>query len=420
MTRGTMMETRRSADDAGADAARTSVTVGRAGDADASAPHGDGVSEPLRADTRVDTGTLRVDARVGALTVRALRRSDDAARDRVVHASADASFFHLAGWERAVERVFHHEPRSLGAFAGGELVGVLPLMLCRTPTLARHLISMPYGVYGGPAVLGGDDDNARAVRLALVESAAALAESERVGRLELRCERDPGVPGFIGSDLYAAFVQDLPDDEGEIWTRMPKRARAEVRKTIERNGLSISEGPWYADDLYELFHRSKKHLGSPALPRAWYHALIEELGAGVIVHVARAASLGSSQPLAATMSFLHGDKLDFYYIGVTDDGNRAFNVTNFLVTRLQEMCVRRGLKRFDLGRSRVGSGPYQFKKNQGFEPRTLEYRYKLVKSAGLPSFNPSNPKTEKLRETWGKLPDWATRALSNRLMRYLP
>ena len=345
-----------------------------------------------------------------AVTVRDLTRADDALRDALVRSASAGSIFHMSGWERAVERVFHHEPRSLGAFRGTELVGVLPLMLCRTPTLGRHLVSMPYGVYGGPA---SSDASANA---ALVTAATRLAESERVGRLELRCVEDPGTPGFVGSDLYAAFVQELPEDPDEIWTRMPKRARAEVRKTILRNGLSMSEGPWYADDLYELFHRSKKRLGSPALPRAWYHALITELGADVLVHVARR----SSEPLAATMSFVHGDKLDFYYIGVTDEANREFNATNFLVVRLQEMCVRRGIRRFDLGRSRVGSGPYQFKKNQGFEPRALAYRTKLVRSRDVSNFNPSNPKTEWLRETWGKLPDWATRTLSNRLMRYLP
>jgi len=344
------------------------------------------------------------------LAVRELGRDHDAQRDALVRAVPSGTIFHLAGWERAVERVFGHEPRTLGAFEGTELVGVLPLALCRPIVGAPHLVSVPYGVYGGPA------SRTPAADVALVEAALKLAEQERVGRLELRCVDDPGVPSLVGSDLYAAFVQDLPADPEEIWTRMPKRARAEVRKTIERNHLSVSEGPWYADDLYELFHRSKKHLGSPALPRAWYLTLIEELGDGVLVHVART----SSQPLAATMSFVHGDKLDFYYIGVTDDANKTYNVTNFLVTRLQEMCVQRGLKRFDLGRSRVGSGPYQFKKNQGFEPRVLNYRYKLVRSRELPTFNPSNPKTERLRTWWGKLPDWATRRLSDELMRYLP
>lgn len=360
---------------------------------------------------------VRATAPAVAITVRELSRSDDAARDALVRAERAGTVFHTAGWERAVERVFRHEPRSLGAFAGGEMVGVLPLMRCSTPKLGRNLVSMPYGVYGGPVARDAASSSA------LVRAAVRIAHDERVGRLELRCENEIADDAalardhaLVGSDLYAAFVQDLPDDPDEIWTRMPKRARAEVRKTIERNGLSTSEGPWYADDLYELFHKSKKHLGSPALPRAWYRALIEELGPAAIVHVARA----SSQPLAATMSFVHGDKLDFYYIGVTDDANPTYNVTNFLVARLQEMCVRRGLKRFDLGRSRVGSGPYQFKKNQGFEPRTLAYRYALVRSRGLPDFNPSNPKTERLRTTWSKLPDWATRALSDRLMRFLP
>jgi hypothetical protein len=269
---------------------------------------------------------------------------------------------------------------------------------------------MPYGVYGGPASIAPGAD------VALVDAAARLAREERVGRLDLRCVEDPGTPGFTGSDLYAAFVQDLPEDPEEIWTRMPKRARAEVRKTIERNRLSISEGPWYADDLYELFHASKKKLGSPALPRAWYQALLEELAPDVLVHVARA----SSQPLAATMSFVHGDKFDFYYLGVTDEANREFNATNFLVVRLQELCVRRGIRKFDLGRSRVGSGPYQFKKNQGFEPRPLAYRSLLVRDRALSDFNPSNPKTAGLRERWAKLPDWVTRAASGPLMRYLP
>jgi FemAB-related protein (PEP-CTERM system-associated) len=365
--------------------------------------------EPLR--TAPEAADLaRLAAAAADWTVRPLARADDAARDALVRAAPAGTFFHLAGWERAVERVFGHAPRTLGAFRGTELSGVLPLMSCRTPRFTTNLVSMPYAVYGGPASVAPGAD------AALVAAAARLAREERVGRLELRCVDDPGTPGFTGTDLYAAFVQDLPADPEEIWTRMPKRARAEVRKTIERHALVVSEGPWYADDLCQLFHNSKKKLGSPALPRAWYRALLEELAPHVWVHVARA----SARPLAATMSFVHGSKLDFYYIGVTDEANREYNATNFLVVRLQELCVRRGITRFDLGRSRVGSGPYQFKKNQGFEPRALDYRTLLVRDRALPDFNPSNPRTQGLRDRWSSLPDWLTRALSPRLMRYLP
>jgi FemAB-related protein (PEP-CTERM system-associated) len=253
------------------------------------------------------------------------------------------------------------------------------------------------------------------VERALVDAAIAMAKRERAGRLELRCQEDPGLD-LVPSDLYATFVQSLPGTPAEVMTRMPKRARAEVRKAIEAHGLSMSQGDWYLDDLFEMFHLSKQSLGSPGLPKAWFEALQRELGDTVVVHLARTPE----RPIAATMSFVFGDTISFYYIGTIAEGNRKYNATNYLVTRLQEWGVERGLKRFDLGRSRVGSGPYEFKKHQGFEPTPLHYRYALVKSKQLPSFNPSNPKTEKLRELWAKLPVWATKRLSAPMMRYLP
>src|SRR5439155_7704601 len=120
-------------------------------------------------------------------------------------------------------------------------------------------------------------------------------------RLELRCLADPGLPELVPSNLYATFIQPLPDDPAEVMKRMPKRARAEVRKAIEKHALVMSEGSWYLDDLVELFHSSKKHLGSPGLPKQWFQALLEELGSDVVVHVARSGTSASAKPIAATM-----------------------------------------------------------------------------------------------------------------------
>ena len=87
---------------------------------------------------------------------------------------------------------------------------------------------------------------------------------------------------------------------------------------------------------------------------------------------------------------------------------------------LQEWSVAGGYRIFDFGRSRKDSGAFRFKQNQGFEPRDLNYRFLLVRDGGLPSLNPSNPKTRVLRETWSRLPLWLTRRLSSRASRYLP
>ena len=40
-------------------------------------------------------------------------------------------------------------------------------------------------------------------------------------------------------------------------------------------------------------------------------------------------------------------------------------------------ACERGCKVFDYGRSKIGTGPYSFKKNWGFEPQPLSHEYRL-------------------------------------------
>jgi len=344
-----------------------------------------------------------------AVDVRPLEPAQDAERDRYLDAHPHGTFFHLSGWGRLVERVFRHPCRDLGAWRGSRLVGVLPLASCRRPFGGRHLISVPYGVYGGPV---GDDDG---VERRLVEAATALGEAERVGRVELRCLEAKDF-GLQPSELYATFIEELPDDPEDVLANMKKRARAEVRKARDRFGLEVSEGPWYVHDLVRLFNSSKQGLGSPGLPAAWFLGLTTELRARVAVHVARRE--GEIQ--AAMMTFLFRDTASIYYIGVADGANREFSATNFLTAMVKEWAVRQGYRRFDWSRSRKGSGAFAFKTHQGAVPQDLHYQYHLVRSTGLPSFNPSNPRTKILRDTWQRMPSWLATRLSKPLSRYLP
>jgi hypothetical protein len=66
--------------------------------------------------------------------------------------------------------------------------------------------------------------------------------------------------------------------------------------------------------------------------------------------------------------------------------------------------VERGVKIFDYGRSKVGTGSYSFKKNWGFQPESLFYEFYLVKSASLPDNNPLNPKYQIFIAAWKRLP----------------
>ena len=340
--------------------------------------------------------------------VQPITGAGDAVRDAFVKRHAEATFFHLSAWRRFVERAYGHESQELAAWRDGELVGLLPLMLCPGPLGGRKLVSVPYGVYGGP--LGVD----AAVERRLIDEACRLAERLRVRYLELRCVRDPGTD-LAATALYWTFLRELPEDPAEVLAGMPKKARAEARKARAHHGLELGEGEWYLDDLCRLYLSNKHALGSPAFPPEHFTALLEEFEGQVFVHVVRQRRT----PVAAVLSFGFRDTLIAYYAGTVPGADRSCSASNFMYMALQEWAVARGFRVFDFCRSRADSGAFRFKRHQGFEPTQLHYRFHLVRARRTPSFTPSNPRTALLRRSWTRLPLWAARRLSGSLARYL-
>jgi hypothetical protein len=63
-----------------------------------------------------------------------------------------------------------------------------------------------------------------------------------------------------------------------------------------------------------------------------------------------------------------------------------------------------GLRNFDFGRSKVGTGSYAFKRHWGFEPRPLHYEHRLLRLDKIPEINPLNPKYGPMVAAWKRLP----------------
>ena len=86
------------------------------------------------------------------------------------------------------------------------------------------------------------------------------------------------------------------------------------------------------------------------------------------------------------------------------DGSTVIFSAHGVSQAVRSEADRRGLKVFDYGRSKVGTGPYAFKRNWGFEPTPLNYEYRLYKRESIPQNNPANPKYRLMIETWRRLP----------------
>ena len=98
---------------------------------------------------------------------------------------------------------------------------------------------------------------------------------------------------------------------------------------------------------------------------------------------------------------------------------RELAANDFKYWELMRRSSERGLKVFDYGRSKIGSGSYSFKKNWGFVPHPLNYEYRLYKRDAIPQNNPNNPKYQLMIAAWRRLPLWVANRLGPLIVRNL-
>ena len=306
-------------------------------------------------------------------------------------AAPAATFFHRAGWQRVLRDAFRHDTYFLKAERQGRIVGVLPLAHVKSMLFGNALTSLPFAVYGGVVA---DDEEAAA---ALETRAQQLARDLGVQHLEMRC-LEPRHPEWPRQDLYVTFRKAILPEEEANMLAIPRKQRAMVRKGI-KNGLAsqVDEG---VDRFFALYADNVHRHGTPAMPKRYFQALRQEFGADCEVMT---VSGPDGRPLSSVMSFYFRDEILPYYAG-DDEAARDLAANDFKYWELMRRACARGLKVFDYGRSKQGTGSYAFKKNWGFEPKPLHYEYCLYKRDAVPQNNPSNAKYKLLIETWRRMP----------------
>jgi len=329
-----------------------------------------------------------------------------AAWDAFVMACPHATFFHRAGWQRILTDVFGHRTHYLAAVTDNRITGVLPLAHVRSMLFGSSLTSLPFAVYGGVAA----DDVASAVLLE--EEAKRLAKSLGVQHLELR-HIDRRHPHWPEQDLYVTFRKAILPDEEANMLAIPRKQRAMVRKGIKNALLSSID----ADEqrFFRLYADNVHRHGTPAMPRRYFAELLREFGPDCRVLTASSAE---GRPLSSVLSFYFRDEVLPYYAG-DDETARDLAANDFKYWELMRRSCAQGLKLFDYGRSKQGTGPYAFKKNWGFEPTPLHYEYCLYKRDAVPQNNPTNAKYKLMIQAWRKLPLGVANWLGPRIVRSL-
>ncbi len=301
--------------------------------------------------------------------------------------------FHDPKWCSAVQAVFEHRPLHRLAYRGDDLVGVLPMMEVRSFLVGRLLVSVPYATYGG---ILADDDQARS---ALAEEAMTLVDNRHARSLDVRSQ-SAEIPQWEHDTRYARFARMLPRSVGELDAFLPRKARAAARQAVAREGLSVAHDVDALGDVWRLYARSMRRLGSINYPYTFFDELVQRFGDDAWVTLV----LRDRTLVAGLLSLVHRETVYPYFLGV-DERCRATGATNLIYRAVMQRAIERGLQRFDFGRTRYANkGPFEFKRNQGFEPVTLGYQ-RYIPAGGKPfDLTPANPRFQIARRAWRYLP----------------
>jgi FemAB-related protein (PEP-CTERM system-associated) len=307
-----------------------------------------------------------------------------------IYGHKESTFFHLAEWQKIYADVLKHSTHYLYAWDKKTIVGILPLVHMRSILFGNSLISIPFASYGGALA---DDEN---VLQLLIKYACGLADSLCVDYLELRNIKK-SISTWPCKDLYYTFQKKLLDDENENFMTFSKKRRYAIRKAV-KEGL-ISRDDECIEDFYKMYSESVRNLGTPILSKKYYKKINEIFNDKCKI----LTILHKDEPVSSVMSFYFKDHVLPYYWGGSAKA-RECGANDFMCWELMRKSIGQGIKVYDFGRSKQGTGAYDFKTHLGFSPEPLNYQYYLVKSTSIPDLSPANPKYKFAINTWKRLP----------------
>jgi FemAB-related protein (PEP-CTERM system-associated) len=151
--------------------------------------------------------------------------------------------------------------------------------------------------------------------------------------------------------------------------------------------------------FYDIYATSVRNLGTPVFSRKYFEISKEVFGQSCqVLTVVR-----DNRPISSVLSFFFRDEVLPYYGGSVPEARQVAG-NDFMYWELMRRACEQGIRVFDYGRSKRGTGSFDFKKNWGFEPQPLKYQYLLVKAKTMPDVSPLNPRYRLFIDLWKHMP----------------
>ncbi|NYI21160.1 FemAB-related protein (PEP-CTERM system-associated) [Sphingobium francense] len=332
------------------------------------------------------------------MLVTRLNLADPAQRDAAdgfVMAHPQGTPFHRPAWLTGVERGTGNRAHMLAAVApSGEIAGLLPLHHVRSALFGQALVSSGFAVDGG--ILASDP----AAVPALAAACQGMARDGGIASVEIRGGPAPGEGWTLHEGSHVGFARPIAaDDEAELLA-VPRKHRAELRKALANDALRVEIGrdARHRRAHYRVYSENVRNLGTPVFPARLFREVLAAFGEDADILVVHEGE----RPVSAVLTLYHqGRVMPFWGGGIADA--RRLRSNELMYYRLMGHGRARGMRVFDFGRSRTGSGQAAWKRSFGFDPAPLSY-HGWSATGERRDVNPDSPRHQRRIDLWKKLP----------------
>jgi FemAB-related protein (PEP-CTERM system-associated) len=311
--------------------------------------------------------------------------------------------FHRLEWLEAIAEGTGNLPHVLLSERGGEIAAYLPLSAVHSPLFGRVLASSGFAVGGGVLTSQGANP------AGLFAAAEELAQRLSSPAIELRGGALPArrAGWQVKTESHCGFINPLAaDDEAQLLS-IPRKQRAEVRKGLDQ-ALAVTVGSAATDRAahFAVYAESVRNLGTPVFPRRLFDAVLGRFGDDADILTV----WHEGQPISSVLSLYHRGAVMPYWGGGVWSARRL-RANDRMYYELMLHARRKGCTHFDFGRSKTGSGAYDFKRNWGFEPEPLSYASWTAPGSAARDADPTSARHALQITVWKRLP----LALANRI-----
>ncbi|WP_162991386.1 GNAT family N-acetyltransferase [Halostella salina] len=300
---------------------------------------------------------------------------------------------------------FGHERYYLGIVENDELVAGVPLMHVESRLFGSELVSMPYAPYGA-FYLSEELADPDEYRDRLLADVRRLSDALGVTQMTIRGnEIESALDDIRHTSRFVTFERDLSEGVEEAWESVSSRFRRSVRKA-RKNGVRVERGfdSSAFDAYYEMYLDNMRYYGTPPYSRRFFRNVHEYLGREGAFEMYLAYD-PDGKPINGVTVFLSGSKA-IYWTGVSDHEYRDLNGGSLLLWEAITDSCARDFPVFDLGRTREGTGVYDYKKGIGEPVDLVDTHY--APDGDLDLTDPANDSYEKYKRVWQQLPLRAT------------